>query len=766
MMEEVEMTGPSCYYNGVMPGIVTRDPELMKRVFINDFQYFTGRHAMTAVSNNLPVNAVRFSRVSGDDWRLIKNIVLPAFKTSNIKKAFAIAHECAEECLRVLDSKATGTNGCVEVFEPFCNMASDFCLQFFTGARTDVQNGNEAALALTKASRRSVGQFGATIFVLLDLIPNIPWLHKIFFSVRNFFNQLPSDETIDRMLPIINHRRANPEVSLRIASIRGVPFKPSGGLSLSATLMSYPPELITCSNTCIFLTAGVDSAASPLAFTSYLLAEHQEIQDKVRAEIQALLDKEGRLTYDNLGYLTYLGQVLSESLRMYPSLPGSIRRTCDGDYEYNGIRILKGMNVYVPTLDLHHDPTLWPEPTKFDPERFNKTNKESIHPMSYFPFGLGPRKCIASALSQMEITVTLALLVARYKLLPSGKYKDPSVRTQLFQNPRCVTLNYNADVERFGLYRWRKKTFSLFKELGIPGPEPSLIFGNLIPIWREGLGPAASRWVKEYGDIVGYYNGMMPGIITRDLELMKRVFINDFQYFTGRQTIAAVSNNISVNEVRLTRVAGDDWRHLKNIVLPAFKTSNIRKAFPLVYECAEECLRALDSKMAGSVGCVELFEPFCNMASDLGLQVFAGARTNIQRGDAAALALSKAARRSVGQFGAVTFLLLNLLPNIPRMHKILFSLRNLFIQLPSDELMDRMLPIINHRRAHPEATTGYSSYRLEKGIVTYPSPYVFGTASLSRSRASVELLCLPHDATEDTSFFPGRDPTWLPAGFD
>ncbi|KAL1468007.1 hypothetical protein MTO96_041773 [Rhipicephalus appendiculatus] len=259
------------------------------------------------------------------------------------------------------------------------------------------------------------------------------------------------------------------------------------------------------------------------------------------------------------------------------------------------------------------------------------------------------------------------------------------------------------------LYRWRKRTFSVFKELGIPGPEPNLIFGNLLEIWKEGMGPCSSKWLKQYGDVVGYYNGAMPGIVTRDRELIKRIFINDFQYFTGRQIMALVSKNLPVNEVRLSRVSGDDWRYLKNITIPAFKTNNIKKGFSIMHDCAQECLRLLDSKIAGSDGCVEVFQPFCNLASDFGLQFFAGTRTGVQRDDEAAHALCKAARQSVGQFGGAGLFLLNLLPDSPTMHKLLVRFRSIFTQLPSDEMLDRMLPIINHRRANPEGKLTYDN---------------------------------------------------------
>ncbi|XP_075559897.1 putative cytochrome P450 6w1 [Dermacentor variabilis] len=196
----------------------------------------------------------------------------------------------------------------------------------------------------------------------------------------------------------------------------------------------------------------------------------------------------------------------------------------------------------------------------------------------------------------------------------------------------------------------------------------------------------------------------MPGIILRDLELIKRIYIEDYQYFTGRRVPTSLSKSLAVNEVRLSRVSGDDWRHLKKIMLPAFKTGNVKKAVPLVQQCVEECFRAMDCKLAGSDGCIEVSEPFRIMAADFGLQFFAGARTNIQRGDASSLALYKAARESVVQFRGSKFILLNLLPANRLLHKIIIAVHSIFTQFLSDEAIDRMLPIINHRRDNPDPT--------------------------------------------------------------
>jgi cytochrome P450 family 6 len=91
--------------------------------------------------------------------------------------------------------------------------------------------------------------------------------------------------------------------------------------------------------------------------------------------------------------------VFIETLRKYPILPFLDRMSCS-DYELpaptgNGtITLPAGIGVYIPTYALHHDPTYFPEPQKFDPDRFTEQNKQSRPNYTYIPFGEGPRMCI------------------------------------------------------------------------------------------------------------------------------------------------------------------------------------------------------------------------------------------------------------------------------------------------------------------------------------------------------------------------------------
>jgi cytochrome P450 family 6 len=91
--------------------------------------------------------------------------------------------------------------------------------------------------------------------------------------------------------------------------------------------------------------------------------------------------------------------VFTETLRKYPVLSFLDRRCCS-DYELpaptgNGtITLPAGIAIYIPVLALHHDPTYFPDPEKFDPERFTEEKKHSRPNYTYIPFGEGPRMCI------------------------------------------------------------------------------------------------------------------------------------------------------------------------------------------------------------------------------------------------------------------------------------------------------------------------------------------------------------------------------------
>lgn len=107
-----------------------------------------------------------------------------------------------------------------------------------------------------------------------------------------------------------------------------------------------------------------------------------------------------------------------ETLRKWPPV-FVIDRQCIKPYVFENkdgqkIHIRKGDGIWVPILGLHRDPEFYPEPDRFDPERFSDERKDSIHPCTYLPFGSGPRNCIGSRFALMESKAILYHLLTNF----------------------------------------------------------------------------------------------------------------------------------------------------------------------------------------------------------------------------------------------------------------------------------------------------------------------------------------------------------------
>jgi cytochrome P450 family 6 len=148
----------------------------------------------------------------------------------------------------------------------------------------------------------------------------------------------------------------------------------------------------------VFFIAGFETSSTTMTFAMYELSKHQELQDKVRDEVNTVLAKhEGKITYEAIQEMKYMDQVINETLRKYPPLP-LITRMCVRDYKIPGedLIIEKDTTIIISVLGIHHDKEYYPDPEKFDPERFTEENKNSRHHFAHIPFGEGPRVCIGS----------------------------------------------------------------------------------------------------------------------------------------------------------------------------------------------------------------------------------------------------------------------------------------------------------------------------------------------------------------------------------
>ncbi|NJC81877.1 cytochrome P450 [Planosporangium mesophilum] len=146
----------------------------------------------------------------------------------------------------------------------------------------------------------------------------------------------------------------------------------------------------------VFLLAGHETTAGALTFTLHLLGRHPEIQERVAT-----------------GDPDLVRATVLEGMRLYPPAHTTERRA-SVDTEIAGHRIVRGTPVLVSPWVTHRHPGCWPDPERFDPERFLGEHDRPRY--AYFPFGGGPRSCIGEHFAMLEATVLLGTLLARYRV--------------------------------------------------------------------------------------------------------------------------------------------------------------------------------------------------------------------------------------------------------------------------------------------------------------------------------------------------------------
>ena len=163
----------------------------------------------------------------------------------------------------------------------------------------------------------------------------------------------------------------------------------------------------------IFL-AGHETTANALTWTWYLLSQNPAAEEKLHAEIDAVLG--GRLpTTDDVPQLKYTEMVMAESMRLFPPA-WAIGRMAVEDYTVGGYVVPKGALMLLSPYAMHHDARFYPDPERFDPERWTPEAREARPPYSYFPFGGGQRRCIGEGFAWMEGILLIATIAQHWRM--------------------------------------------------------------------------------------------------------------------------------------------------------------------------------------------------------------------------------------------------------------------------------------------------------------------------------------------------------------
>lgn len=162
------------------------------------------------------------------------------------------------------------------------------------------------------------------------------------------------------------------------------------------------------------LTAGIETTALALAWAFHEVSRHPEVERRLVAELDEVLG--GRpVTFADLPRLTYTAAVVHEVLRMYPVW--ILMRRAVEPVDLDGVRLPAGAEVIVSPHALHHDPASFPDPHRFDPDRWLSPS-HAVPRGAYIPFAAGVRQCVGNAFAQAEVVITLATVLSRWRLVP------------------------------------------------------------------------------------------------------------------------------------------------------------------------------------------------------------------------------------------------------------------------------------------------------------------------------------------------------------
>ncbi|XP_025263909.1 cytochrome P450 9e2-like [Camponotus floridanus] len=399
-------------YAMTMPIFLLRDPEIIKSVFVKNFEAFPDRLGFSDLNEPLLVNNL-FS-LHGQKWRDVRTLLSPSFTSSKMKMMFALMSECAMDFANFLSTIPVEKSD-MDMKDAFTKYTTDVIATCAYGIK--INSMKDPTNKFYVYGKEATNIFGFK-FLFLRTFPTLGRIFNVKLinnHVSDFFKDIIRNTIATRDAENITRS----DMIQLMMDIRGK----EGRRELDIDDMT--------AQAFIFFFGGFDTTSTAMCFAAHELAVNPDIQNKLRQEIDKILDESnGEVTYEIINRFEYLDLVINETLRLYPPI-GVLERLCDKSYELppalpgeKPFTMEKGMTVWIPVYAIHHDAKYYDDPEKFCPERF-LDNKMYHNSPCYLPFGLGPRMCIANRFAMLEVKVLLFHLLARCELKPCAKTMLP-----------------------------------------------------------------------------------------------------------------------------------------------------------------------------------------------------------------------------------------------------------------------------------------------------------------------------------------------------
>ncbi|KAL3185607.1 hypothetical protein MRX96_028875 [Rhipicephalus microplus] len=410
------------YYSGEVPFIVVSEPDMVKECLVKEFPTFHDRPPFVLCVE--PFSSCML-QLTGSEWKRVRSVLNPTFSSVKMRQMAPIVHTCVDTMMEVLDERC-GSQQTVDMLKVAQGYSLDVITKCAFAWQVDCQkNPNDPQLLGVRKifeEAESAAVCNAIRFPLLRVVL------KSLYRLSDYYKVI--QHLTNNLRQVIELRRREPKMSatdmlqLMLEAQAGAEIFKNGPISRDVRLIE---DRHVVGNAFIFLVAGFETTATSLGFLMYLLATHPDEQERLHEEIEAAFGTDGELVYEGVQQLKRLDMVIQEALRIYPPVVLFISRRCVKDTTIMGHFFPAGVNIMIPTWHLHHDPTLWPEPFEFRPERFDPEGNGGLSkdPASFLPFGLGPRVCIGKRFALLELKMAVCRVLREYRLLRCEETQEP-----------------------------------------------------------------------------------------------------------------------------------------------------------------------------------------------------------------------------------------------------------------------------------------------------------------------------------------------------
>ncbi|KAF7720877.1 hypothetical protein EC973_005878 [Apophysomyces ossiformis] len=384
----------------------TNDPAIAE-IFAKESEYFTKKIQATLTEVKAFAGEGLFtSDTSEDHWQLAHKLLMPAFSPRAIK-----AYQ---------DEMGIITKQMINIFEHYKPDEQVEILDWTTN--------------LTFETIGRVG-FGYEFHLLDDRDqPHHPFIEAMGYCMKQalvrfkqaqFMKQLPieANREFDKSVAlmhsivdeVIKERKSGPDASDMNKDLLGFMLNARDEHNLGLSDENIRDQVVT------FLIAGHDTTANTLAWTLYELSRNPDIEAKVLQEIANCgITHDKNPTTEQISNLKYMHQVLKEILRLYPPVR-ALGKYCQKDCIVpGGYRIKADTGVAINVYSMHHNPKVYPDPERFDPDRWTPEAEQARSRFAWLPFSTGPRACIGMAFALQEAKTVLAMILHRFKFVHDG----------------------------------------------------------------------------------------------------------------------------------------------------------------------------------------------------------------------------------------------------------------------------------------------------------------------------------------------------------